>query len=261
MTADCPSEFVRLAHTLADASGAVIRPHFRSGVAIEDKPDESPVTVADKAAEREIRDLLQNHCPDHGILGEEFGTEGVDRKYVWVIDPIDGTRSFISGVPAFTTLIALLRDGQPILGVIDQPVSGERWLGAAGHGTVLNGKTVRTKAPVSLRDSTMFTTTPDMFEPADGAAYGRLWTATHLTRFGLDGYAGGLLAAGHIDLHVEGTMQPWDYMALIPVIENAGGIMTDWQGNRLTLDAGPGLTIGASCETLHAEALAVLNAA
>jgi len=259
MTKDCPAEFLETANRLADASGAVIRPYFRSGIAIEDKPDESPVTAADKGAEKEIRRLLEQLCPDHGILGEEFGTQGADSDHVWVIDPIDGTRSFICGVPTFTTLIALLRDGDPILGLIDQPVSGERWLGAVGHGTTLNGAPVTTKEPVALDRATMFTTTPDMYEEVDTPAFNRLWSTVHLTRFGLDGYAGGLLASGLIDLHVEGTMQPWDYMALIPVIENAGGIMTDWQGRRLTLEAGRGLTVGASSPSVHDAALAVLN--
>lgn len=261
MGSPCPDEFIRVARQLADASGAVIRPHFRADVAIEDKPDQSPVTVADKAAEQAIRGLLERHYPEHGILGEEFGAQAVDVEHLWVIDPIDGTRSFICGVPAFTTLIALLRDGEPILGVIDQPISGERWIGASGHGTTLNGTAVSVRESRPLAQATMFTTTPEMFEAADTPAYNRLWAATHLTRFGLDGYAGGLLAAGLIDLHVEGTMSVWDYMALVPVIENAGGRMTDWQGNRLTLEAGRGLTLATTGAALHDEALALLNRA
>lgn len=261
MAGRCPDAFIGLAHQLADASGAVIRPHFRANVAIEDKPDDSPVTVADKAAEQAIRTLLQRHQPDHGILGEEFGAQDLNGEYLWVLDPIDGTRSFICGVPAFTTLIALLRDGVPILGVIDQPISGERWIGAAGHGTSLNGNAVTVREDRPLNQATMFTTTPEMFEAVDTPAYNRLWAATHLTRFGLDGYAGGLLAAGLIDLHVEGTMSVWDYMALVPVIENAGGRMTDWQGNRLTLEAGSGLTLASTGGALHDEALSVLNGA
>ncbi|MCY4395653.1 MAG: histidinol phosphate phosphatase [Rhodospirillaceae bacterium] len=264
MTGVCPEKFIEIANRLADASGAVIRPHFRSGVAVADKPDESPVTIADEAAEREIRRILAETCPGHGIVGEEFGVEGAARDFVWVIDPIDGTRSFICGVPTFTTLIALLQDGEPILGVVDQPVSGERWTGARGHGTVFNGAPVKTAAPRPLDEAAMFTTAPDMFDGdafggAAAEAYGRLMDATHLTRFGLDGYAAGLLASGLIDLHVEGDMKPWDYMALVPVIENAGGVMTDWAGGRLTLEAGSGLTLAASSPALHAAALDVLG--
>ena len=259
MTGVCPEKFVEIANRLADASGAVIRPHFRSGVAVADKPDLSPVTVADEAAEREIRRLLEEACPGHGILGEEFGAEGAAREFVWVIDPIDGTRSFICGVPTFTTLIALLRDGEPILGVIDQPVSGERWVGARGRGTTFNGAPVRTAAPRPLAEAAMFTTAPDMFEGAAAEIYAKLMAATRLTRFGLDGYAAGLLASGLIDLHVEGDMKPWDYMALVPVIENAGGVMTGWTGGRLTLEAGSGLTLAASSPALHAAALEVLG--
>ena len=259
MTGVCPEEFVEIANRLADASGAVIRPHFRSGLAVSDKPDESPVTIADEAAEREIRRLLEESCPGHGIVGEEFGGDGAAREFVWVIDPIDGTRSFICGVPTFTTLIALLRDGAPILGVIDQPVSGERWVGARGRGTTFNGAPVRTAAPKPLAEAAMFTTAPDMFDGAAVQAYARLRGAVHLTRFGLDGYAAGLLASGLIDLHVEGDMKPWDYMALVPVIENAGGVMTDWDGRRLTLECGAGLTLAASSPGLHAAALDILG--
>ena len=261
MTGVCPEKYIEIANRLADASGAIVRPHFRSGVAVADKPDKSPVTIADEAAEREIRRILEETCPGHGILGEEFGAEGTARDFVWVIDPIDGTRSFICGVPTFTTLIALLQDGEPILGVIDQPVSAERWVGARGHGTVFNGTTVSTSAPKPLSGATMFTTSPDMFEGAAAEAYARLMAATRLTRFGLDGYAAGLLASGLIDLHVEGDMKPWDYMALIPVIENAGGTMTDWSGKRLTLEAGSGLTLAASSPALHEAALNILGTA
>ena len=259
MTGVCPEEYIEIANRLADVSGAVIRPHFRSGIAVADKPDLSPVTAADEAAEREIRRILETACPGHGIVGEEFGGDGAAREFVWVIDPIDGTRSFICGVPTFTTLIALLRDGEPILGVIDQPVSGERWLGARGRGTTFNGAPVKTAGPRPLGEATMFTTAPDMFDGAAADDYGRLMAATRLTRFGLDGYAAGLLASGLIDLHVEGDMKPWDYMALIPVIENAGGVMTDWQGRRLTLEAGDGLTLAASSPALHAAALDILG--
>lgn len=263
MTGVCPEEFVEIANRLADASGAVIRPHFRSGVAVADKPDRSPVTIADEAAEREIRRLLEQACPGHGIVGEEFGDDGAARDFVWVIDPIDGTRSFVCGVPTFTTLIALLQDGEPILGVIDQPVSGERWVGARGRGTVFNGVPVRTAAPKPLAEAAMFTTAPDMFDGdvSGGAAeaYEELRSAVRLTRFGLDGYAAGLLASGLIDLHVEGDMKPWDYLALVPAIENAGGVMTDWQGRRLTLESGAGLTLAASSPALHAAALDILG--
>ncbi|MDE0703745.1 MAG: histidinol phosphate phosphatase [Rhodospirillaceae bacterium] len=265
MTGACPEEFVEIANRLADASGAAIRPHFRRGIAVADKPDLSPVTVADEAAERDIRRILEQMCPGHGIVGEEFGSDGAGRDFVWVIDPIDGTRSFICGVPLFTTLIALLRDGEPILGVVDQPVLGERWVGARGRGTVFNGAPVNTAAPKPLAEAAMFTTAPDMFDgsafggAAAAEAYGRLRAAARLTRFGLDGYAAGLLASGLIDLHVEGDMKPWDYLALVPVIENAGGVMTGWDGDRLTLEAGDGLTLAASSPAVHAAALDILG--
>ena len=159
-------ELVAFAGRLADASGAVIRQYFRQPVDVEAKADLSPVTIADRAAETAIRELIAETFPAHGIFGEEHGRERIDADNVWVIDPIDGTKSFISGVPLFGTLIALVRDGRPVLGVIDQPVSRERWVGAAGHPTTLNGARAHVRACRDLSRASVFTTSPDMFDAA-----------------------------------------------------------------------------------------------
>src|SRR6266481_5865494 len=185
---------IALADALADAAGAVIRPYFRQTIAVDDKADSSPVTIADREAEQAMRALIEARFPADGIFGEEFGTVRADAEFVWVLDPIDGTKSFISGIPLFGTLIALLHRGRPVLGIIDQPISQERWRGVA-----------RLKAEVKL------------------------------TRHGGDCYAYGLVASGFIDCVVEASLKPYDYCAMVLIIEGAGGIFTDWQGKPLGL--------------------------
>lgn len=258
MAGGSPERYLDLAHRMADAAGEVARRHFRTGVAVDDKPDDSPVTIADRDAEAAMRDLLAAEVPEHGIYGEEHGVERADAEFVWVLDPIDGTKSFISGVPLFGTLIALLRHGVPVLGMIDQPVLRERWVGAEGHGTTLNGEPVQTRPCPDLDRAILFSTTPDMFTGADMDAYQRLKDAVRIQRFGGDCYAAGLLASGFIDLHVEGSMQPYDYLALVPVIEGAGGIMTDWQGAPLGLTS-DGRTLAAGDSRVHTAARELLN--
>ena len=258
MTHACAQEFIDLAARLADASGAVIRRYFRTDVAVEDKPDASPVTRADREAETAMRRLIEEAYPEHGIIGEEHGTVRAEAEYVWVLDPIDGTKSFIAGVPLFGTLIALLEDGKPILGIVDQPILGERWLGAAGRPTTLNGETVKTRACGDLGRAFLFATSPDMFAGADADAFGRVAAAVALVRHGADCYATGLLASGHIDLIVEAGLQTYDFCALIPVIEGAGGLITDWQGAPLGL--GSDGRIAASGDlAAHASVLALLG--
>jgi len=165
--------FLALAAELADAAGEVIRPYFRQPIRVDDKPDLSPVTVADRAAETAMRRLIASRFPDHGIIGEEFGRERDDAPFLWVLDPIDGTKSFISGVPLFGTLIALTQHGRPILGIIDQPISRERWIGAAGRPTTFDGNPVRCRPCASLSAATVFATSPEMFKGPDAAAFGR----------------------------------------------------------------------------------------
>ncbi|BBK34587.1 histidinol-phosphatase [Allostella humosa] len=249
-----PPEAIALVHRMADASGAVIRPHFRSGVAIVDKADESPVTIADRDAETAIRRLIEDAFPDHGILGEEHGAVRLDAEFVWVLDPIDGTKAFISGVPVFGTLIALLQGGRPVLGVIDQPISRERWVGAIGHGTTLNGQPVRTRACAALGRATLFATSPDMFKGDEIPAFERVRQSVKMTRWGTDCYATAMVASGHGDLIVESSLQTYDFCALVPVIEGAGGIVTDWEGQPLGLHSGHRMALAGDART-HAAAL------
>jgi inositol-phosphate phosphatase/L-galactose 1-phosphate phosphatase/histidinol-phosphatase len=250
--------FLALASELADAAGAVIRPYFRTKLAVDDKADLSPVTAADRAAEAAMRQLINARFPEHGIIGEEYGRERDDAEFVWVLDPIDGTKSFISGVPLFGTLIALARNGQPILGIIDQPISRERWVGAEGRATTHNGAAIHCRACPALAAATIFATTPDMFKGADAAAFARAAGAAKLVRFGADCYASGLVALGFADLVIEASLNTYDFGPMGPIVEGAGGIVTDWQGAPLGL-ASDGRVVIAGDRRAHSAALALLN--
>lgn len=214
-----------LAHALADAAGAEIRPLFRADYAREQKADLSPVTQADRAAERAIRALLDRHRPGDGVIGEEYGADRADAERVWVIDPIDGTRAFISGRPIFGTLIALLVGGEPVLGVIDQPIAGERWIGARGRPTLFNGTPATTRRQPRLDRAIFATTAPWLC-----SAFDTVRGATGDTVLGGDCYNYGLVASGHVDLVVEDGLKLHDFAALVPVVEGAGGRMADWRG-------------------------------
>ena len=251
--------FLALATELADAAAAAIRPYFRQPIAVDDKPDRSPVTVADRAAEAAMRRLIAARFPAHGIIGEEFGRERDDAEFVWVLDPIDGTKSFISGVPLFGTLIALAQQGRPILGVIDQPVLRERWFGAKGRPTTFNGRPIRCRACPQLASATLFATSPDMFPGGAAAAFARLAAAVKLVRYGADCYAYGLVALGSIDLVVEASLKTYDFAAMLPIVEGAGGVASDWRGAPLTL-ASDGRVVIAGDPRAHEAALALLAA-
>lgn len=250
-------DLVALAHRLADAAGAVIRGYFRQPVAIDAKSNLTPVTIADREAEDALRALLAVERPDDGILGEEGGTSGLDRDYVWVLDPVDGTKSFMTGRPIFGTLIGLLHKGRPVLGVIDQPILGERWIGGVGRPTLFNGTPVRTRACAALDEATLTTTTPDMFLNGGEAALARLKAASRYTVYGSDCYGYAQLANGWLDVVLERDLAPWDWAALVPVVEGAGGRMTDWQGRDLVLGA-VGEVVAAGDPALHARCVALL---
>jgi inositol-phosphate phosphatase/L-galactose 1-phosphate phosphatase/histidinol-phosphatase len=246
-----------LAEELADAAGAVVRRYFRQKIAVDDKSDLTPVTVADREAEAAMRRLIEARFPEHGIFGEEHGRTRPEADYAWVLDPIDGTKSFISGIPLFGTLIALTWRGRPVLGVIDQPISRERWVGAAGRPSTLNGAPIRTRPCADLAAATLYCTTPEMYRGEDAAGFARLRQAVKLTRYGADCYAYAMLATGFVDLVVEGELKPYDWSALVPVIEGAGGVMTDWQGKALDL-ASDGRVVAAGDPALAAAARARL---
>lgn len=249
--------YVALANRLADAAGVVIRPYFRSGIEVIGKVDASPVTVADRESETAMRALIEREFPLHGILGEEHGAVRLDAEYVWVLDPIDGTKSFISGFPLFGTLIALLHRGRPILGIIDQPIIRERWIGAEGRPTTFLGKPAHTRRCAKLGDATLFSTSPDMFKGADAPGYEKLRQSVKLPRFGGDCYAYGQLASGHVDIVVEARLQPYDYLAQVPIIQGAGGVLTDWQGKALGLDS-DGRVCASGDPGLHKDVLRLL---
>lgn len=224
-----------LAERLADAAGAAIRPHFRSGLASERKDDASPVTVADRGAEEAMRRILKAEAPRDGVIGEEFGTEEGASGRTWVLDPIDGTISFLAGRPIFGTLIALLVDGWPVLGIIDQPILGERWIGVSGQPTRFNGTPARTRACPSLDQATLATTGPQYFDDHEGEHFMALAGRTDHKRMmmGGDCYNYGLLASGHLDLICEAGLKLHDWAALVPIVEGAGGTMCDWNGDPL----------------------------
>jgi myo-inositol-1(or 4)-monophosphatase len=252
------SIYRNFAAELAERSGEFIRPFYRQvNLVIETKSDESPVTRADRGAEELMRGMIAEKFPSHGILGEEFGSDRVDSEFVWVLDPIDGTKSFITGVPLFGTLIALLHQGQPVLGVINQPVLQQLLIGD-GVTTTLNGKPTRCRRTTNLSDATLLTSDP--LNPAryqNGARYDALAKCTKLVRTWGDAYGYLLVATGWADICLDPIMNPWDIAALVPVIRGAGGAISDWKG-------GPAYpadsTVAAGTPELHATVVATLNA-
>ncbi len=225
---------VALARELAALARPIVLKHYRGALTVDTKPDRSPVTIADRDAEAAMRAAIGRVFPDHGIIGEEFGRERADAEFVWVLDPIDGTKSFITGKPLFGTLIALTWRGRPVVGVIDMPALDECWWGADDRATLMNGAPVRTRACGDLAQAMLYATTPHMFRDADAKAFARLVDAVRHPLYGADCYAYALIAGGWSDVGVEAQLQPYDFCALVPVVEGAGGVMTDWQGKPLT---------------------------
>lgn len=256
---EVPQDWIDLAHTLADAARPIAARHFRQPLEIIAKADESPVTVADREIEAAMRALIEARFPEHGIFGEEYGRSRPDAEIQWVLDPIDGTQAFITGMPIFGTLIAACRAGRPVLGVIDQPILGERWVGGAGHASTFQGAPIRTSDCMDPGEATLYSTHPSMFDDMGRADdYARLTTAVKRTRFGGDCYAYGLLASGWADLVVEGMLQPYDYCALVPIVEGAGGAASDWAGDPLTIDS-DGTVVAAASPALNVAARGLLN--
>ena len=258
MTVPDLTAFLPIAHRLADAARAAILPHYRSRLAIDDKADASPVTLADRGAEQAMRALLAELAPEHGIIGEEFGRERDDAEWVWVLDPVDGTKSFIIGRPTFCTLIGLLHRGKPVLGVIDQPVLGERWVGAVGIATTLNGEPVTTSSISDLALAKLGSTGPQYLPGAAGEQFSRVQGACRFTVWGGDAYLYALLASGGVDLVAEYGLKLHDIAALVPVVVGAGGVMTDWRGAELDANT-EGHVLVAANVALHAAALARLS--
>ena len=259
-------DHLELAHLLADISGAAIMPHFRKPLAVKNKAGAGgfdPVTAADRAAERAIRKAVRDRFPDHGLIGEEYGSLPGAGRYQWVIDPIDGTRAFITGSPLWGTLIGLLDRGEPVLGLMDQPFTGERvWSeGRQAQWRHRDGRKrrIKTRPCARLADGIFTTTHPDMFaSPAEKARFAALKSRARMTRFGGDCYGYCLLAAGYIDIIVEVGLKPFDVAALVPIVEAAGGAITTWEGEPA---ASGGRIVASGDSRVHAEALAILRGA
>lgn len=247
--------FIPFVEELAKASGKVIRQYFREQYKVEWKSDLSPVTVADKEAESVMREMIQKTFPEHGILGEEFADIRPQAEYQWVLDPIDGTKSFISGVDLFGTLIALLHNGQPVLGAIVRPLSGDIMIGYE-QGTFLNSRRVRVKTDVPLDKALLLATDiDDIKEFQSEQKFNLLRAKVRLFRTWGDCMGYFLLAQGFADIMVDPVMHKWDLMALIPIIHGAGGLISDYQGN----DAVSGNSIIAASPLLHEQVLKILN--
>jgi histidinol phosphatase-like enzyme (inositol monophosphatase family) len=248
---------IALARALADAAGAAIRPWFRRPFLVETKDDFSPVTIADREAEAAIRALLAEHRPDDGVIGEEYGEDRADAARVWVLDPIDGTRAFVAGRPLFGTLIALMEEGVPVLGVIDQCIIGDRWVGGTDHPTTLNGRRAHVRSCADLAAARLGTTGPFLFNAPDIAKVDALRGAVADSLFGGDCHNYGLVASGHLDLVVESWLKVHDWAALVPVVTGAGGVMTDWAGAPLGIGS-DGRVVAAGDARVAEAARAVL---
>ena len=256
-------DFSSFVDQLATASGDTILPFFRTALTVENKKAGGfdPVTAADRAAEQSMRTLIRRQFPDHGILGEEYGSERTDAEYVWVLDPIDGTKSFISGMPVWGTLIGLMRFGEPVFGMMNQPFTHERFSGDGG-GAHYRGpggnRHLRVRGCSSIEDALMYTTSPLLMNRQDRAAFGILENKVKLSRYGGDCYHYCMLSAGLIDVIVETEIKPYDIVAIIPIVAGAGGIVTTW-------DNGPaqdgGRVIVAGDRRVHAQALEKLASA
>ncbi|MFN3699895.1 MAG: inositol monophosphatase family protein [Alphaproteobacteria bacterium] len=228
-------EFLELATELAEEAGKIARNYYRQPFEVISKGDESPVTIADRTIEQRLREILEHKRPQDGIIGEEYGTKPSQSGLNWVIDPIDGTKSFVIGRPTFGTLIALWEgEDAALLGLIDQPISQERWIGAKNFQTQYNGQPCKTRPCKELALACCASTTPAMFE-AVKPVYWDIEKQTKMMAWGGDCYMYGLIASGHMDLAVEAALSPYDFAALVPVIESAGGFICDWQGAPLTL--------------------------
>ena len=234
--------------------------YFRTDLSIDAKDDDSPVTRADRETEEAMRAMIQAAFPDHGVIGEEYGSDRADAEFVWVLDPIDGTVSFINGVPLFTTIVGVIKDGKPWFGLVDQPVLKDRWCGGAGLPTTLNGMAARVRPCTSLSAASVYVTAPDFFEPQELEAVDRLAGALKLRRYGgTDCYHYGMVASGWTDMACE-KLSVYEFGAIVPIIENAGGIITDWQGNplrgieyRQVLASGDHAVHGAAVDILSQE--------
>ncbi|WP_406647473.1 inositol monophosphatase family protein [Aliisedimentitalea scapharcae] len=252
------SDLVEHATRIADIAADAARGYFRGALGIDFKSDESPVTQADKGVEAQVRAYLSEHFPDHGVFGEEEGITGGDSRNLWIVDPIDGTRSFLSGHPLFGFLLGHLVDGVPQIGVIGMPALNETFVGVRGHQTTLHGDPVHTSTQTDLNQSILFINEGEKIYRDYPALFDRLTRAGQTRRFAYDCYPHALLAAGHVDAVIDYDLQPYDYMPVSVVIQAAGGIMTDWVGNPLTMES-DGRVVSAATPELHQQLLQLIH--
>ena len=254
-------DFEAFVERLANVAGEAVMPFFRTTIGVEDKGKKGafdPVTAADHAGESAMRQLIKSTFPSHGIIGEEFGNESEDAEYVWVLDPIDGTRGFITGLPSWGTLIGLCKGGSPVYGLMSQPFTKERFWGdgaSARYKGPMGERKLRVRSCARLEDAVMSSTSPRLFAGKELKTFEALEGATRHTRFGGDCYAYCMVAAGQIDLVVETGLKPYDIVALIPIIEGAGGVITSWDGGPATKG---GRVIAAGDKRTHAAAMEIL---
>ena len=251
-------EFLNFANLLADESEIIINKYFRTKINISEKNDKSHVTIADQNTELKIRELIKEKYPSHGILGEEFEQTNINSEFIWVIDPIDGTRSFIAGHKDFGTLISLLHNKKPVIGIINCPAHNERWIGVKNKKTKMNNDFVKTSLIQNIEDSYLFTSGIYFEEPLLKKGYEKIKNKTRYYRLGGDCYMYGMLASGFIDIVVEDTLKAHDYMALVNVIEGAGGRITDKFGKAVTIESDGSLI--ASCNSIiHDKLITLIN--
>ncbi|HLY51841.1 MAG TPA: histidinol-phosphatase [Steroidobacteraceae bacterium] len=254
---DCAGA-LSLAQQMADAARRMAAQRFRTPLAVARKSDGTPVTAVDKDIETEMRGMIRAAFPTHAIRGEEFASEGAGAEFTWVLDPIDGTKSFITGFPLFGTLIALCQSERPVLGVMEAPALAERWVGCEGRATLFNGAKASVRDCRTIEEAVVYTTTTDTFSVAERQRFEALTRRAALRRYGGDCYLYGMLASGHCDLVIEVQLKPHDYMAMVPVVEGAGGRISDWRGAPLGMTT-DGRVVAAATETLWRQAVAALS--
>ncbi len=250
--------FAASMNRMADASGQLIREKRYADFQTEIKDDGSPVTSVDQAVELRIRDIITEHHPDHGIVGEEHDDVAPDSEFVWVIDPIDGTLPFLAGFPVFGTLISLMHNEKPVLGVIDMPMTHERWVGGGNLQTLRNGEPVHVRSCDDISDALMSTSNPDFYDDGSAPALARMKQATKLNVYGGSCMAYAQIASGRIDIGMDVQFDIYDFLALVPVIAGAGGVITDWDGNQLNAHSGDRF-VAAGDKRVHDQALNILN--
>lgn len=239
--------FLAFAAELAELARPIARQHFRSLRAVERKQDRTPVTIADRTIERALREHIAKTFPDHGVFGEEEGPNRLDAEFLWVLDPIDGTKAFASGNPLFGTLIGLMHRGVPVVGVLDAAALGERWCAATGLGAWHQGQRIAVRPERPLGDAVLYCTTPDPLAAHEG--FQRVRRQVQWTSYGGDCVAYGFVAMGGADLLIDRGLKPYDWCALVPILAEAGGVLCDWRGEPLTLQS-DGAVIAASCQAL-----------